>query len=416
MSHSPVQSIEARERFRRQVNQAQVGDLLSLITGSDTDLISYHEVANRLRARQQIEMGTQMIPLDRIVGSVGRYRDFTRTFLPRASVNEERWTRLDAAMNSMEGWPPIEVFKIGEVYFVKDGNHRVSVARANGNTHIEAYVTEVATDVPLTLDDFERDQWLIKAERKEFLDETNIDELRPDHGIELTEPGRYPMMLHHIEVHQYLRNLDLQRANSDDRLDWPEAVESWYDTVYMPVVAEIRRLHVLEHFPHRTEADLYLWIAHHRERLAKEYGLAPLSPQAAVSTFAQAYSDMPLERTFKTIKLGLMRVLGQTDIPPGMSEEEYRTARARHDAGELSLLEAEARIEAERAERDPGSDDEYGYHDEDFHPHRERHWLRLWDHSRDSHREPAREPERDGEREVDAVSHGADVTSNRHED
>ena len=73
----------AHERYRRSLNRAQIVDLLGLMTGADTDLYSYHEVANRLKARQQIEMGTEMVPLDQIVGSVGRYRDFTRTFLPR---------------------------------------------------------------------------------------------------------------------------------------------------------------------------------------------------------------------------------------------------------------------------------------------------------------------------------------------
>jgi hypothetical protein len=347
MSENPMREVEARERFRRSVNQAQISDLLGLITGNNTDLINYHEVANRLKARQQIEMGTQMVPLSQIVGSVGRYKDFTRTFLPRTNVSEERWARVDAAMNSLEGLPPVELFKIGEVYFVKDGNHRVSVARANGSTHIEAYVTEVETEIPLTMDDIERDAWLIKAEHQKFLDRTGLEEIRPNHNIRLTEPGRYELMLHHIEVHQYLRNLELERAGAMQWLTWPEAVASWYDNVYLPVVQAIRDYDLMAHFPERTEADLYLWIAHHRERLAKAYGLAPLTPQAAVATFAEVHSDMLLERTFKGLRVGLARILGQGDRPLGMSEEEFREARARHDAGEITISEAEERLEAE---------------------------------------------------------------------
>jgi hypothetical protein len=319
-----------------------MADLLALVTGAEADLVSYSEVANRLRARQQIEKGTQAVPLDQIVGSVGRYRDFTRTFLPRAGVNQERWTRLDAALNSMEGFPPVELFKIGQVYFVKDGNHRVSVARANGATHIEAYVTELETDIPLTLDDFERDQWIIKVERKEFMDLTQLDELRPGHGIRFTEPGRYEMMLRHIEVHRYLRDLELERAGSERQLSWEEAVTSWYDNVYLPMVEAIREYELLRNFPERTEADLYMWITHHRERLAIHYGLAPLSPAAAVSTFAQVYSDALIQRTVKGLLLGLHRALGD-EKPLGMSDEEFREYRARHDAGEITLGEAEQR-------------------------------------------------------------------------
>jgi hypothetical protein len=163
---------ESMERYRRSAGKAQVADLLGKITGASTDLVRYDAVASRLRARQQIEMGTRMVPLEQIVGSVGRYRDFTRTFLPRAGISPDRWARIDAIMHSLEGYLPIELYKIGQVYFVRDGNHRVSVARANGLTHIEAYVTELETDVDLTLDDFARDQWIIKIERAEFLKST----------------------------------------------------------------------------------------------------------------------------------------------------------------------------------------------------------------------------------------------------
>ena len=358
MLDSTIQQVEARERFRRSVTHAQVADLLGLVTGADTDLVNYDEVAKRLRARQQIEKGTQMVPLEAIVGSVGRYKDFTRTFLPRAGISQERWARLDAALNSLEGFPPVELFKIGEVYFVRDGNHRVSVARANGATHIEAYVTEVETDVPLTLDDFERDRWIIKAERREFLEKTDIDEIRPGHGIEFTEPGRYDMLLEHIEVHRYLRDQELRRGDEQASFTWEEAVASWYDTVYLPVVEAIRDYELLRNFPDRTEADLYLWIAHHRERLATAYGLAPLSPEAAVATFAQLHSDTLIQRTFKGLLQGLHRVLGD-DKPLGMSDEEFREAKARHDAGEISL--AEARRRQENAEQEPNEDDDSGH-------------------------------------------------------
>lgn len=339
---------ESLEKFRRNVNKAQIADLMAKMTGGKVDLLSYDEVAKRIKSRQQIEMGTQMIPLDKIVGSVGRYRDFTRTFLPRAGVSPERWARVDAVMNSLEGFPPIEVYKIGDVYFVRDGNHRVSVARANGLTHIEAYVTEIPTDVPLHMEDFERDQWIIKIERAEFLKETKLDEIRPGHGIEFTEPGRYQILLRHIQVHQYLRNLDLAREGSDHRLSWEEAVASWYDNVYLPVVEAIRRHRLLESFPSRTEADLYLWIAHHREQLAQRYGLAPLSPDAAVSTFAEVHSERPLEQAVRTLKFGLHKALGDLDKPLGMSDEEFAEARARYEAGERTLAEAE-RQQAEQA-------------------------------------------------------------------
>jgi hypothetical protein len=353
---SPQQEARSREHYKQSVGRAQIGDLLGLITGRNTDLVSFEEVAKKLKARQQVEMGTQMVPVDKIVGSVGRYRDFTRTFLPRASANPERWIRLDAAVNALENVPPIELFKIGDVYFVRDGNHRVSVARANGVTHIEARVTEVKTPIPLTVDDFERDQWLIKAERADFLQRTGLDELRPGHGIEVTEPGRYEIMLHHIEVHQFLRDQELERAGSQRRLSWAEAVESWYDNVYLPVVAAIRKYDLLKGFPKRTEADLYLWIAFHRERLAREYDLAPLDPETAVQTFVSMHDDNLLARTWKGLMQGFHRLFVD-EIPLGMSEEEFEELRARHDAGELSVSEAEEILHAvDAALAEPGDE------------------------------------------------------------
>jgi hypothetical protein len=342
---SPQHEALAREHYKQNVQRAQMGDLLGLVTGHNTNLVSFEEVAKKLKARQQVELGTQMVPLDKIVGSVGRYRDFTRTFLPRASANPERWIRLDAAVNALETVPPIELFQIGDVYFVRDGNHRVSVARANGVTHIEARVTAVKTPIPLTVDDFERDQWLIKAEQADFLQRTGLDELRPGHNIAVTEPGRYEIMHHHIEVHQYLRDQELERAGSARRLSWAEAVCSWYDNVYMPVVEAIRKYDLLKGFPKRTEADLYLWIAYHRERLAREYDLAPLDPETAVQTFASLHDDNLLARTWKGLMQGFHRLFID-EIPLGMSEEEFEELRARHNAGELSVSEAEAIVHA----------------------------------------------------------------------
>ena len=345
----------AQERFRRELTKSQMADLLSMISGENTDLVQFDEVAKRLKARQRIEMGTQMVRLDQIVGSVGRYRDFNREFLPRSGADKGRWTQIDAMMNSLEGLPPVELFKIGDVYFVRDGNHRVSVAQANGLSHIEAYVTEYKTSIPVSVSDFERDQWLIKAEHADFENQTKLNELRPDAVIELTEPGRYEILLRHIEVHRYLRNEELQR-NNEESLGWYEAVASWYDNVYMPMIEAIRHYDVLDQFPERTETDVYLWIAHHREQISQRYGLAPLSPDVAVATFREVHSERLLERTVKSVRLGLHRAFGLTETPLGMTEEEYLEARKRHDAGEISLGEAEELSREHVVEQAPADD------------------------------------------------------------
>jgi hypothetical protein len=110
----------ARERYARNVRKAQMQDLLGMATGKDTNLLSFEEVTKRLGVRQEVGRRIEIVPVEKIIGSVGRYSDFTREFLPRPRVDSDRWARLDAALNALEPVPPVELYKISDVYFVKD--------------------------------------------------------------------------------------------------------------------------------------------------------------------------------------------------------------------------------------------------------------------------------------------------------
>jgi hypothetical protein len=150
----------ARDRYGRHVMKARFADLWGRIIGGETDLVRFEEVAQRLRARQQLPRGIRSVPLHQIIGSVGRTRDFTRTFLPRPRVDVERWAKLDLMVNAQESLPPVDLYQIGEVYFVKDGHHRISVAHANGLCEIEADVIELKSPVTLNVEDFRRNRWM----------------------------------------------------------------------------------------------------------------------------------------------------------------------------------------------------------------------------------------------------------------
>src|SRR5690606_41585583 len=128
-------------RARRRADRRGV---VSLLLGPDEGLLAYVDVRRKLRAVESQRREDADIPLDAIVGSVGRYQDFTRSFLPRRDADAGRWAGVQQAMTGLEGLPPIEVYRLGEAFFVKDGNHRVSVARQLGAKQIDAYVTEVA--------------------------------------------------------------------------------------------------------------------------------------------------------------------------------------------------------------------------------------------------------------------------------
>jgi hypothetical protein len=243
--------------------------MLSYVTGRPNDLLSFEEVRQSLRLQDSTYKGLQEIELDKIVGSVGRYRDFTRTFLPKSDRSEQRWRRVDAVTHDMRGTPPIEVYKIGDVYFVRDGNHRVSVARSHNAKTIEAYVIEYKTPVPIESTD-DLDDILLKLGQTKFLEETKLDEIRPGHNVKFTEPGRYRFVAKNITFHKYLRETELGRQLTDE-----EGMASWYDNVYTPIVNLIRKRGILNDFPSRTEADLYAWFVLHRaalEEKAKELG------------------------------------------------------------------------------------------------------------------------------------------------
>ena len=132
---------QSQQEFTSARQRAFIEEWLSYLTGRPSDLLSFEEVKEKLRLQDASYKGLQEIELDKIVGSTGRYRDFTRTFLPKSDQTASRWRRIKAVADE-QGFPPIEVYQVGEVYFVRDGNHRVSVARLNGAKTIEAYVIE----------------------------------------------------------------------------------------------------------------------------------------------------------------------------------------------------------------------------------------------------------------------------------
>ncbi len=271
--------------FQRARSRADLERVVARLTGKSADLLSYDDVRRQLKARVCVDRGLQDIPLDAIIGSVGRYTDFSRTFLPRQAGDQDRWARVKVAVTGLVGVPPIEVYQIDDVYFVRDGNHRVSVARQLAATHIEAYVTEVCTGVPLA-PDVQPDEMIIKAEYAGFLERTQLNELRPDSDLTVTTP-KYDALLEHIEVHRYFLGLEEERE-----IPYQEAVAHWHDAVYLPVVEVIRQRGMLRDFPGRTETDLYLWLAEHRAALQESLGWE-IGPEAAAADLATQASSRP---------------------------------------------------------------------------------------------------------------------------
>jgi nucleotide-binding universal stress UspA family protein len=304
--------------FHRARGRADLKELLARLRGESNQLLSYDEVRQKLQLQGGMERGVRDIPLEAIVGSVGRYEDFTRDFLPRGRVQAERWARVRMAAAGLAGLPPIEVYQIGEVYFVQDGNHRVSVARELGAKYIQAYVTEVHSRIQLT-PDIRPDELILKAEYSQFLEQTQLNQLRPEADLSVSIPGQYPVLLEHIDVHRYFMGIDLQRP-----VEYEEAVAHWYDTVYLPIVQTIGSQGILRQFPNRTNADLYLWIAEHRAQLEDEFGF-PIRTEVVASHLLEEHKPNWVSRLGgKLLELMLPEELESG--PPAGQWREQRTS------------------------------------------------------------------------------------------
>lgn len=302
----------ASQDFRRARRKAFWRALGLWLVRGDNALLAFDEIRRRLRADTQHEVGPRAVPIDRIVGSVGRYRDFDAAFLPRQVRTRGKWESVDSAQILGIELPPIELYQIGDVYFVKDGNHRVSVARERGQVFIDANVIVVETPAPVSSIEDVLD-WLRDEDAVAFYAATKLARLRPSARVELTLPGQYEKLLEHIATHRWYLGIEERRE-----VGWEDAVQSWYDRVYVPTVEAVRRTGVLRDFPHRTEADLYLWITEHhwylhQSGLPRGHGLDSL-----VSGYAAEHGTAPLRRIRRALPGASAR---RGDADPGTERQ-----------------------------------------------------------------------------------------------
>ncbi len=236
--------------------KARLQSIFSTFKWKKPDLLSFYEVTKLIKPSSQAYKGMQAIPVKKIIGSENRYHDFSSAFYPKNTSLRERWQSIDAARLDNVTLPPISVYKIGEWYFVRDGNHRVSVDRTEGLDFIDAEVVELSSEIPLeegmTLNELKKR--VVAHEREKFLEQYNPTYLPMD-KIWFTTPGAYPEMVHHILVHKYYANEHLDRV-----LSFQEGAESWYKNVYSPLVNVIEKEHLRSHFPGSSDGDIYMWL------------------------------------------------------------------------------------------------------------------------------------------------------------
>ncbi|MFH2040797.1 MAG: hypothetical protein ABIJ65_15310 [Chloroflexota bacterium] len=253
-------------------------NIFSILGRQPTTLLSYDDVKDKLHIGGPIYRGVRTVAVKNIIGSLNRYHQFDRAFLPLEDQTANRWQNIDRAFYMEVNLPPVVLYKVGEVYFVVDGHHRVSVAREQGQLDIEAEVRECSSKVNIS-PDLKLEDLDILGEKVAFLERTRLDHIRPKARIRLTIPDGFDRMLEHIAVHRYFMGLHRKHDISDE-----EGVAHWYDNVYQPIVKYIRRSNILELFPGKTEGDLYLWVLD-RQRFLHAEGNRLVSPEKAAKDF-----------------------------------------------------------------------------------------------------------------------------------
>jgi hypothetical protein len=262
--------IQASDDFNRARGKAILSQIQHFLNNDRNRLLSLYDVKEILKPKNETYRGMQMVPINLIVGSEGRYRDFNKFFLPNADYLKARWTRVDEARINDVILPSIQLYEIGGVYFVRDGNHRVSVARTQGTEIIDAEVTSLSTEIAIspsmTADDLRAA--VVQYEKKLFYEKTRFAGITGCQDLDFSNTGQYDVIYNHILVHKYFMNQNVQEEISFD-----EAALSWYTSVYAPIIRIIKREWLLVQFPGRTASDLYVWIVKHWDFLKEKYGV-----------------------------------------------------------------------------------------------------------------------------------------------
>lgn len=299
--------VEARQDFEKARRRARRSEVSARLTGRANRLIPFEEIRSELRQQNPLYRGVQQIKIDDIIGSVGRYRDFNREFLPLTDTMRERWVTVQS-LTVAQGWPPIELYKVGDAYFVRDGNHRTAIARQMGNTRIEAHVWEFPADISLS-NVSSLDEALIALGASEFELQTNIASWAPDHNIVFTAPGRYGELLVQIEdLRAKLERIDGESTTFE------QAAPLWYELVYLPTIQIIDASELNEAFAGRTIADIFVWMSIHRKELGELYG-----DYANLSDLASILVERYRPGAISTVTRQMRNIIGG-DLRPHLTE------------------------------------------------------------------------------------------------
>lgn len=289
-------SAQADEDFYKAHSKALFNEIQHLLNPDEATLISFTDIKKLLKPKNEVYKGMEVVPINLIVGSEGRYKDFDNHFFPKSSFLKARWERVDIARMQDIVLPPITLYELGGLYFVRDGNHRVSVAKAQGVENIDAEVVSLQSEIKLrpgsTREQMEAQ--VIEWEKRVFYSETSFGDITDYWLLNFTSTGQYDVIYNHILIHKYYINQDKK-----EEIPMEDAVLSWFQNVYMPVIHAIDAHHIMRRFKGRTKADLYVFVIKYWDELKQKFG--EVSLDQAAEQFKYDYGKKSLRRAIRNL-------------------------------------------------------------------------------------------------------------------
>lgn len=288
-------SSQTDEDFSKARNKAFFNEIQHLLNPEEAKLISFTDIKKMLKPSNEVYKGMQVVPIKLIVGSEGRYKDFDNHFLPKNNFLKSRWEHVDMAHYQDITLPPVSLYELGGLYFVRDGNHRVSVAKMKGIENIDAEVVSLQSEIKLkpgsTREQMEKQ--VIEYEKRVFYAETCFGDITDYWCLNFSTPGQYDLIYNHILCHKYYIN-----SGKKEEISMEEAILSWFNNVYLPVIRAIESRKILKSFKGRTLSDLYVFLIKYWDELKQRFGNDfPL--ENAAEDFSKKYRKLSLYRRLK---------------------------------------------------------------------------------------------------------------------
>ncbi|MGZ5491109.1 MAG: hypothetical protein ACXWE6_10245 [Nitrososphaeraceae archaeon] len=300
MDNYEIANNVSNQEFESARFSSLLNSLKYFLIGRNNELLSFEKIKKGFELYKQKYLGIQTVPIDVIVGSFDRYKDFDRYFLPKKVHLQQRWAKIHNLIARDVILPPVKLYKIGEIYFVIDGNHRVSASKKLGVKYIDAEVIEFITAISIT-PNMDPKEIFILAEREKFLNVTGLKQNRPEIKIRITVPGQYDFLS--SQINKLMVQLNENKKADEKLITFKETSLIWYDNIYLPAIEIIKNYGILEKFPNRTKTDLYIWINEHKRYLSLKYGREVVIKFAA-KDFLHRYSKNP----FRRLKLRLINL------------------------------------------------------------------------------------------------------------